>query len=236
MIIRTFHPWNVSYQQAVTIQEELRNRIVLDLPFPTPNYVAGVDVSTSKTLSIGWAAVVVLSFPELRVVEQRWAEGTITFPYIPGLLSFREIPLVCKAIEQLSIEPDVFLCDGQGLAHPRRMGIATHLGVIINKPTVGCAKSRLIGTHEEVGSKKGAHTPLMDKKEVIGAVLRTRQGVKPVFVSPGYGISLKVARTLVLSCVTKYRIPEPIRAAHNLVTLLRNSREAGQNHTLYSCS
>jgi len=222
MIVRALHPWNVSYQQAVKIQKELRKRLVFDLVLPTPKYVAGVDVSVSKGSRSGWAGVVVFSFPDLQVIEEQSAKGQVTFPYIPGLLSFREIPLLCKAIERLTIQPDVFICDGQGLAHPRRMGIATHLGILLDKPTIGCAKSRLIGTHGQVGPRKGDYSPLMDNGEQVGVVLRTRKGVKPVFVSPGYGISLADSRILVLCCTTKYRLPEPIRAAHNLVTRLRS--------------
>lgn len=227
MIVQPLHPWNVTYEEAIKIQEDLRARVVLDLSFRVPKYVAGVDVSASKGSAIGWAAAVVLSFPDLEIVEERWAEGTINFSYIPGLLSFREIPLLIKAIELLSIEPDVLLCDGQGIAHPRRMGIATHLGILLDKPTIGCAKSRLTGIHDEVGPKKGEYVPLVEGDEIIGVVLRTRDGTKPVFVSQGYGISLEDATKLVLACVTKYRIPQPIRAAHNLVSRLRNSREAG---------
>ncbi len=224
MIARSLHPWNVSYKEAVEIQNKLRKELVLDVSISVPKAVAGIDVSVSKSSSDGWAAVVVLSYPYLELLEESWAQGKIDFPYIPGLLSFREIPLIIKALQGLSSVPDVFLCDGQGIAHPRRMGLAAHLGVLLRKTTIGCAKTRLTGRHGEVGQAKGEYALLEDRGEVIGAALRTRSGVKPVFVSPGYAISLGMAVDLVLACCTKYRIPEPIRAAHNLVNHLREAQ------------
>ena len=224
MIVRSLHPWNVPYKQAVEIQNKLRKELVLDVPISVPKTVAGIDVSVSKSSPDGWAAVVVLSYPHLEPLEESWAQGKIDFPYIPGLLSFREISLIVKALQGLSSEPDIFLCDGQGIAHPRRMGLAAHLGVLLRKPTIGCAKRRLTGHHGEVGQAKGDYALLEDKGEVIGAVLRTRSGVKPVFVSPGYAISLAMAVDLVLACCTKYRIPEPIRTAHKLVNRLRETQ------------
>ncbi len=203
----------------------MSSRLVLDLPFSTPKYVAGMDVSCSKRSSNGWAAVVILRFPDLTVVDESWVQGKLLFPYIPGLLSFRELPLLLQALEQLDIEPDVFLCDGQGIAHPKRLGLAAHLGILINKPTVGCAKKRLVGNHEEVGPSRGDHSVLFHKGEAVGVALRTRSNVKPIFVSPGYGISLNDAIQLVLACTKGFRIPEPLRAAHRLVTRLRKAQE-----------
>ncbi len=227
MIARSLHPWNVSYREAIQIQNRLKKQLVLDLPFTTPKTVGGVDVSVSIRSCHGWAGVVVLSFPDLEVVEESWAEGKIDFPYIPGLLSFREIPLILDALKDLSAEPDVFLCDGQGIAHPRRMGLASHLGVLLGKPTIGCAKSRLVGHYHEVGPMKGDYSLLTDKGETIGAALRTRSGTKPIFVSPGYGLSIRKAIDVALCCCMKYRIPEPIRAAHRLVNQLRRAQKDG---------
>ncbi|RLB25975.1 MAG: deoxyribonuclease V [Deltaproteobacteria bacterium] len=227
MIARSLHPWNVSYKEAIQIQNRLKKQLVLDLPFATPKTVGGVDVSVSIRSCHGWAGVVVLSFPDLEVVEESWAKGKIDFPYIPGLLSFREIPLILDALKDLSAEPDVFLCDGQGIAHPRRMGLASHLGVLLGKPTIGCAKSRLVGHYHEVGPMKGDYSLLTDKGETIGAALRTRSGTKPIFVSPGYGLSIRKAIEVALCCCMKYRIPEPIRAAHRLVNQLRRAQKDG---------
>ena len=227
MIARSLHPWNVSYKEAIQIQNRLKKQLVLDLPFTTPKTVGGVDVSVSIRSCHGWAGVVVLSFPDLEVVEESWAKGKIDFPYIPGLLSFREIPLILDALKDLSAEPDVFLCDGQGIAHPRRMGLASHLGVLLGKPTIGCAKSRLVGHYHEVGPMKGDYSLLTDKGETIGAALRTRSGTKPIFVSPGYGLSIRKAIEVALCCCMKYRIPEPIRAAHRLVNQLRRAQKDG---------
>ena len=227
MIARSLHPWNVSYKEAIQIQNRLKKQLVLDLPFTTPKTVGGVDVSVSIRSCHGWAGVVVLSFPDLEVVEESWAKGKIDFPYIPGLLSFREIPLILDALKDLSAEPDVFLCDGQGIAHPRRMGLASHLGVLLGKPTIGCAKSRLVGHYHEVGPMKGDYSLLTDKGETIGAALRTRSGTKPIFVSPGYGLSIRKAIDVALCCCMKYRIPEPIRAAHRLVNQLRRAQKDG---------
>jgi len=227
MIARSLHPWNVSYKEAIQIQNRLKKQLVLDLPFATPKTVAGVDVSVSIRSYHGWAGVIVLSFPDLEVVEESWAKGKIDFPYIPGLLSFREIPLILDALKDLSAEPDVFLCDGQGIAHPRRMGLASHLGVLLGKPTIGCAKSRLVGHYHEVGPMKGDYSLLTDKGETIGAALRTRSGTKPIFVSPGYGLSIRKAIEVALCCCMKYRIPEPIRAAHRLVNQLRRAQKDG---------
>jgi deoxyribonuclease V len=158
------------------------------------------------------------------VVEEAWTEGKSSFPYIPGILSFREIPVLLEALKQLKTWPDVILCDGQGTAHPRRMGLASHLGVLLGWPTIGCAKSRLVGKFSDMGQRKGSFSFLYHKDQVIGAAARTRAGVKPVFVSPGNRITLEKSLEIVFRCSPKYRIPEPIRRAHNLVTRLRTER------------
>ena len=176
------------------------------------NTVAGVDIGLKK--DIARASVVVLSFPELQVVDSVVTESPVRFPYIPGLLSFREIPPLLTAFTQLQTEPDLVIVDGQGIAHPRRFGLASHLGLILDKPTIGCAKSRLWGRHEEPEAEQGSYTYLMDKGEVIGAVVRTRRNVQVVYISIGHRISLDSARTLTLACCKGYRLPETTRYAH----------------------
>jgi deoxyribonuclease V len=165
----------------------------------------------SKT---GTAAVVVLRYPDFEIVEVATITGLIDFPYVPGLLTFREAPLVLAACEKLRVAPDLFIVDGQGLAHPRRIGLASHLGLCLDIPTIGCAKSRLLGAYEELGDASGSFTDLLDNNEVIGAALRTRSGIKPVFVSVGHKISLQEALRWTLACCRGYRIPEPTRLAH----------------------
>ncbi|HDP89295.1 MAG TPA: deoxyribonuclease V, partial [Thioalkalivibrio sp.] len=160
----------------------------------------------------------VLTYPGLEPVVERIARVPTTFPYVPGLLSFREIPAVLAALAQLPALPDLILCDGQGIAHPRRLGIACHLGVLLDVPTIGVAKSRLIGTHAEVPADKGDWVPLLDGKEIIGAVLRTRENVKPLYVSPGHRVSLPTAIDYVMGCVTRYRLPETTRRADRLAS------------------
>jgi len=215
--IRHIHPWNVSVKEAVQIQRRLRVLIdLVDMPGRI-NYIAGTDISSSKKSGQIWAGVLIFSYPQLIRLEERWVEGKTDFPYIPGLLSFREIPLLLEAFKQTEIEPDLIFCDGQGIAHPRGMGLASHLGLILNKPTIGCAKSRLIGDYLRVGDKKGDYSFLHHKGDLIGVVLRTRTGVKPLFVSPGNKITLEKSLKMVLSCCIRYRIPEPIRQTHIMV-------------------
>ena len=225
MKARRLHPWDIPYQKAVKLQEELRTQLVFGNLPKKIRRVAGADVSCSKRSKRVWAGVVVLSYPQLEKVEERWAKGVVDFPYIPGLLSFREIPLVLDAIELLESEPDLFFCDGQGIAHPRGLGLASHLGLLIRKPTIGCAKSRLTGSYQEPDSEKGAYSPLKDEKadndETIGAVVRTRTNVKPVFVSVGHKCLLDDAIRITLMCAVKYRLPEPTRFAHQQVSQLR---------------
>ena len=188
-------------------------------------HVAGTDVSASRGTDRVWAGAVVSSYPDLHVLEEAWTEGKSSFPYIPGILSFREIPVLLDALNHLKIWPDVILCDGQGTAHPRRMGLASHLGVLLDWPTIGCAKSRLVGEFSDMAHRKGSFSLLCHKDEVIGAAARTRAGVKPVFVSPGNRITLEKSLEIVFRCSPKYRIPEPLRRAHNLVTRLRSERD-----------
>jgi deoxyribonuclease V len=206
------HSWDVSTAEAKAIQLSLRDKISFEPDFDEVSTVAGVDVGMAGDMAR--AAVVVLSYPSLEPVEQRLAEVPIPMPYIPGFLSFREAPAILAACEDLEIEPDLFLFDGQGVAHPRRFGIASHVGVILDKPSIGCAKSRLCGTHNDPATECGSYTHLYDGDEIIGIVLRTRTGVSPVYVSVGHRIDLETAMEYVLGCCTRYRLPETTRYAH----------------------
>jgi deoxyribonuclease V len=213
--IRDLHPWTLAPQEAIAVQRELAPQVITDQPLPldTIRLVAGVDVSVKDNVSR--AAVVVLRYPALTPVETVTAERPTTFPYIPGLLSFREGAVILDALRKLESTPDVFVFDGQGTIHPRRIGIACHIGLFLDMPTVGCGKKRLTGHHAAVPAEKGSWVPLIDQGETIGIVLRTRTNVKPVFVSVGHRATLDDARALVLACTTRYRLPEPTRAAHN---------------------
>jgi deoxyribonuclease V len=191
--------------------------------------VAGADVSYDRGSPDHdlYAAVVVLDVESLRVVEVAAVRARARFPYVPGYLSFREIPPLLDAFAKLEAVPDLIVCDGQGRAHPRRFGLACHLGVLLDRPTFGCAKSRLIGEYREPGPRRGAHTRLRDGREVIGEVVRTRSFVKPVFVSVGHRISLETARRIALRLAPRYRLPEPVRAAHREVNRLRRLAALG---------
>jgi deoxyribonuclease V len=216
---RALHGWNLTPEQAVALQKRLAADVIFDRPLllERVKHVAGVDVSVrmnQKGEALSQAAVAVLSFPRLKVVETTTARMMTPFPYIPGLLSFREGPVLLEAIAKLERKPDVFLFDGMGRAHPRRLGIASHIGLWLGLPTLGCGKTRLVGRHDDPANARGAYAPLIDNGEVIGVVLRTRAGVKPVYVSPGHLIDLSSAIAVTLACTTRYRLPEPIRAAH----------------------
>ncbi len=214
------HDWNVTPREAVAIQQRLRGLVECADRLPEVRHVAGVDVGFEEAGRVTRAAVVVLSYPGLAVVETAVARRPTAFPYVPGLLSFRELPAVLDAVDRLGAMPDVFLCDGQGLAHPRRFGIACHLGVILDMPSIGVGKTRLVGTHEAPAQTKGAWCPLLDGGETVGAVLRTRAGVKPVYVSVGHRVSLATAIALTLACTIRYRLPETTRQAHRLASLV----------------
>lgn len=212
------HPWDVSPAEARAIQQRLRGMVETADRLGPVETVAGVDVGFEQGGRITRAAVVVLRLADLRPVEQALVRAPTCFPYVPGLLSFREIPAVLAALERLRRLPDLILCDGQGRAHPRRLGIACHLGVLTDLPTVGVAKSRLIGTHAEPPDEKGAWVPLYDGAEVIGAVLRSRAGVRPLYVSVGHRVSLETAVDYVLRCTPRYRLPETTRRADRLAS------------------
>jgi deoxyribonuclease V len=212
---------DLSPGEARRLQGEIAPRVVEGPPLDLSRvrYVAGADVSTQGDR--GYATVAVLSFPGLSVVEVRGFEAPLNFPYVPGLLAFREIAPVVGALEQVESEPDAVIFDAQGLAHPRGLGLASHLGLFLDVPAVGCAKSRLVGEHEEPGPEKGSAKDLVYRKKVVGKVVRTRTGVSPVYVSVGNRIDLDSAVELVLACCTKYRLPETTRQAHNAANRLR---------------
>lgn len=212
--IQQLHSWEISISQAKQIQTELASQISRKSEDIKPRFIAGVDISAPDARGIARSAAVILNYPELKVVETGTAEDKINFPYIPGLLSFREAPLVLAVCQQLSTDPDLILVDGQGIAHPRRFGIASHIGLFLNIPTIGCAKSRLCGTHIPVAAEAGAHAEVTDNDEVIGVALRTKDNVRPIYVSIGHKIDLPTAIHWALECCCNHRLPEPCRLAH----------------------
>lgn len=215
MIFPELHPWNLTPKAAVALQQELAGQVSLqDRVVAEPRLVAGVDVSSSRFSPHVHAAIVLYDPQDSRVVEIVSAQAADAFPYVPGLLSFRELPVVLEAFRRLQQVPDVVLVDGQGIAHPRRLGIASHLGLWLRVPTIGCAKSRLCGEHELPGEQRGAWTRLSDGQEEIGRVLRTRNKVRPLYTSPGHLVTFERAVEVVLNCGRGYRLPEPTRLAH----------------------
>jgi deoxyribonuclease V len=217
MIQRGLHAWGLSPKEAIRVQCNLSRRLVLSWDGRRVTSVAGVDVSVKDRHAR--AAIVVLSYPDLEPVEGVTADAAAVFPYVPGLLTFREGPVVLAAWERLQSQPDLLLFDGQGIAHPRAMGLAAHIGLWLDRPSLGVAKSRLYGVHEPPGPNRGDITDLIDEKDperVIGSVLRTRAGVKPLFVSPGHRIDVKRATEFALACCGRYRLPETTRWAHRV--------------------
>ena len=227
MKVEKLHGFDLSPAEARRLQGDLASRVVVGPPLGLGGvrYVAGADVSTEGDRA--FATVVVLDFPGLSVVEVRGFEATLEFPYVPGLLAFREIPSVVGALEKVETAVDVVILDAQGLAHPRRMGLASHIGLFLDVPTVGCAKTVLVGKFEEPPLEKGSAADLVHRGEVVGRVVRTRERVSPVYVSVGNGIDLDSSVELVLACCTKYRLPEPTRQAHNAANRLRRGEELG---------
>ncbi|MHC4927428.1 MAG: deoxyribonuclease V [Planctomycetota bacterium] len=221
--VENLHEWNLSPAQARGLQFDLAGRLRLEKMEKTPEFVAGMDCSLDKRAGKIFAAVVVFSFPQMELVETATAAGPLEFPYVPGLLSFREGPVCLAAAEKVKTAVDLWLIDGQGIAHPRRLGLASHLGLFLNAPTIGCAKSRLIGTYDGVDAEKGSFSWLYDKTEKIGAVVRTRANVKPLFISPGHLCNLDNAIKYTLACTTKYRLPEPTRIAHQTVSKIKTT-------------
>lgn len=212
------HPWDLTPAAAIEVQKALSAWVIREDRFPEPRSVAGVDVGFEDAGAVTRAAVVVLDYPGLELQDFAIARQPTRFPYVPGLLSFREAPAVLEALQRLRSAPDLLLCDGQGLAHPRRFGIACHLGVITGLPTIGVAKTRLIGVHGSVPSGRGEWVPLTVHGEVVGAVLRSRERVKPIYVSIGHRVSLETAVRLVMACTPRYKLPETTRWAHRLAS------------------
>jgi len=226
--MKKLHSWNLSYSRARKVQSDLACKVEFTRLKESPRLIAGIDCAFSRDGERIFAAVVVLRPPQFELVEAMSASRKVTFPYIPGLLSFREAPVCIAAVEKLRNQPDVFIVDGQGIAHPRRLGLAAHLGLFLDQPTIGCAKSRLTGIYEEPLFDKGSYSLLRDEKGtqntksgIIGAVVRTRTNVKPVFVSVGHKCLLEDAIRVVLGCAVRYRLPEPTRLAHQEVGKLK---------------
>lgn len=215
------HEWTMTPREAVELQKSLRERVRLAPLERRVETIAGADISFNKFSPVVYAGIVVLSLPSLEVIEEVGVVSETRFPYVPGLLSFRESPSLLEAWSKLKTEPDAVMFDGQGLAHPRRVGIASHVGLMINRPTLGCAKSVLVGKYEEPGRERGSWAEMIDKGEVVGAALRTKTNVQPIYVSPGHLIDLAGAIRLTLDSDGGYRQPEPTRRAHHLVNALR---------------
>jgi deoxyribonuclease V len=219
MEIKPLHDWNLTPKQAMELQKQLAFEVIRTDDFDAPvKTVAGIDLGYDAKNDTSRAVVVVLSFPELELIESAEALLPIQFPYVPSLLSFRETPVAIKALEKLETAPDLILCDGQGIAHPRRFGIACHIGLLTNKPSIGVAKSILTGKFENLGEARGSVAPLISKKEQIGAALRTKDKTQPVYVSVGHRISLETAVSYVLQCAPKYRLPETTRLADKMAS------------------
>lgn len=233
MTIHQLHSWDLHPSEAIALQSQMREKVLLQ-PLPENiRLVAGADISFNKYSDTVYAGIVVLRLPELEVVATSGVVTTTKFPYVPGLLSFREAPSLLEAWEKLTLRPDVLVLDGQGIAHPRRIGIASHMGLWLNLPTIGCAKSLLVGKYEEPLPEAGNWTPLIHKGDTIGAALRTKHRVNPVYISPGHLADLGTSIDLALRCckgyaatgTSKYRIPEPTRLAHLFVNALRRGED-----------
>ncbi len=218
---RRLHPWNLSYDRAVALQERLAKQVLLKGVPRRIRLVGGADVSYVRQSDLLVAGMVVLEFSSLQVVERAHAVRRCRFPYVPGLLSFRECPALLAAARKIRAEPDVLIVDSQGIAHPRRFGLASHLGLLLDRPTIGCAKSWLAGDYDEPGRKRGQWTPLRYEGRCVGAVVRTRDDTRPVFVSPGHRMTVRLAVRLVLQTGGGFRLPEPVRQAHLYVNQLR---------------
>jgi deoxyribonuclease V len=214
MTLKTLHSWELTPAQAIALQKDLAGDVVTSGEVRSVRLVGGADISVARDSRTARAAMVILSYPELEIVEVETNVAELTFPYIPGLLSFREAPLVLELFQKLRHKPDLLFVDGQGIAHPRRLGIASHLGLWLDMPTVGCAKSRLCGHHDEVGHEASSAAVLIHEGEVVGTVLRTRAGSRPLYISGGHKISLEESVRWTLACTRGYRLPEPSRLAH----------------------
>ncbi len=219
------HPWDVDEREAFEIQESLKDRILLEKTFKKVDAIGGADVAYAKKGEHLLGAMVILSFPDLETIDMAVAEGQTSFPYIPSLLSFREGPILLKTFSQLRIKPDVMIFDGHGTAHPRRFGLASHLGLWLNLPSIGCAKTPLSIHYPTPGGLKGSYEVIQKEGKAVGVVLRTKENVKPLFISPGHRIDLFTSIQLVLACCRRFRIPEPLRHAHQLAKSIGHSAE-----------
>jgi len=219
--VSELHPWRVTPSEAVAIQRRLRERLRFPEGRLCVERVAAADLSSTPGSELLYAVVIVLAWPSLEIIEQRYSTSTASFPYVPGLLSFREAPALLPLFRALECRPDLVVCDGAGIAHPRGFGLASHLGLLLDTPSIGCAKSRLVGEHREPSARRGAEARLLVDGEHRGAALRTRAGVKPLFVSPGHRISIREALRWTLLLAPRYRVPEPTRLAHILVNRYR---------------
>lgn len=228
MDYRKLHPWDVDPAHAIKLQRELSAQVRAEPLNREINYIAGADISFERFSDIVYAGFVVLEMKTLAVVARATVVTEARFPYIPGLLSFREAPPLLEAWQQLDVEPDVVMFDGQGIAHPRRLGIAAHMGLIIDRPAIGCAKTILVGRYSDLGEEAGSTAPLIDRGEPVGVALRTKRKVNPVFISIGHRIDLDSAIALTLRTVKGYRIPEPTRQAHLLMNELRREAKSGE--------
>jgi deoxyribonuclease V len=214
--MKPLHAWNVSVEEAIQIQEALRDRIILKKTFSEVRTIGGGDAAYSKNGKLLFAAIVVLSFPEMEIIDAATAGGKILFPYIPGLLSFREGPILIKAFQKLRLKPDMMIYDGQGIAHPRGMGLASHMGLWLDLPSIGCAKTPLLDEFVFPGPLKGSSKWVRREGRKVGAVLRTRDNIKPLFISPGHRINLSTSNQFILNSCKGFRFPEPLRKAHQL--------------------
>jgi deoxyribonuclease V len=220
--------WNVTPHEAVRLQETWRERVETQDRYGPLQYVAGADLAFDPETNLAFAGVIVYRFPELEEVERRMARRKLRFPYVPGLLSFREGPVLLAAFARLRVSPDIILVDGHGRAHPRRFGIACHLGLLLDRPTIGCAKSILVGEATEPGLMAGSTASLVDRGERVGVVLRTRDNVKPICVTTGHRVTLESAVRIVAQCLDGFRIPKPTREADHWVGDLRRAYQAGR--------
>lgn len=224
MDFKELHDWNVKPGEAIAIQQKIRKQVRIESFTKKVRLIAGADISYNRYSPVSYAAFVVLDAKTLEVVAEATAESRMDFPYIPGLLSFREVPSLLEAWQKLEVTPDVIVFDGQGIAHPRRLGIASHMGVVLDRPSIGCGKTLLCGHYEDLGEKAGSTSPLIDRGEQVGEALRTKNRTNPVFVSPGHRMDIESATRIILGCLGGYRIPEPTRQAHLLANRFR--REA----------
>jgi deoxyribonuclease V len=221
MIMKDLHSWEVNVEEAIQIQEALRDRLILKNTFTEVRTIGGGDVAYSEDRNFLFAAIVALSFPKMEPLDSTTARGEISFPYIPGLLSFREGPILINTFQKLKIKPDVMIYDGQGIAHPRGIGLASHMGLWFDLPSIGCTKTPLLNDFVCPGPSKGSFELIRREGKEVGAVLRTKEKVKPLFVSPGHRINLRTSIQIVLTTCPRFRIPEPLRRAHELSRFIR---------------